>query len=81
MNFSIFILKLLSFYACCRDIKDILEGKPALLIENVAERVAQHILDTYSGVHTAQIRVMKPHVAVEGIVDGLGVEITRTRKP
>ena len=62
-----------------RDIKHVVEGEPQQLIESVAERVAQRILDRYGAVHSVVVRVEKPHVAVEGVVASLGVEVTRKR--
>jgi len=63
----------------CRDIKSIIEGKPRQLIECVAEDIAKTILTGYPTVTSVQVRVQKPHVAVHGVLDALGVEITRSR--
>lgn len=65
----------------CRDIKSIVEGPPCQLIESVAERIAQRILEGHPAVHAVQVGVQKPHVAVSGVVQSLGIEITRQRQP
>jgi dihydroneopterin aldolase len=62
------------------DIKSIVEGKPHLLIESVAETMADKILNSYKSVEDVRIRVEKPHVAVEGVVESLGIEIYRRQK-
>ena len=50
------------------------------LVEHVAEDIAEKILRGFHGVEWAQVTVKKPHVAVGGIVDYLGVQILRTRE-
>jgi dihydroneopterin aldolase len=50
-------------------IKNIVEGKPHNLIESVAERIAQDILQESDMVESVRIRIEKPHVAVPGVVD------------
>lgn len=62
-----------------RQIKDIVEGQPSDLIEHVAEQIASAILKSQPKVQEVSITIKKPHVAVSGIVDALGIEITRTR--
>ncbi len=62
-----------------RDIKAIVEGPPHKLIESVAERIAQQILEGHPLVHSVQVGVHKPQVAVSGVVKSLGIEITRVR--
>lgn len=57
-----------------------MEGKPHLLIESVAETIAQKVLNGYPTVDSIQISVEKPHVAVSGVLESLGIEITRRRK-
>lgn len=69
-----------SYAAVYTDIKTIVEGKPHLLIESVAETIATKILDSHTFIKDVRIRVEKPHVAVEGVVESLGIEIFRTQK-
>lgn len=63
----------------CRRIKTIVEGPPLLLIETVAEQIASAILCEQPKVEKVSVHIRKPHVAVEGLVGSLGVEITRQR--
>ena len=63
-----------------RAIKAEVEGPPRRLVETVAERVAAAILAGNGGVRRVRVAVHKPHVAVEGVVQHLGVEITRMRR-
>jgi dihydroneopterin aldolase len=46
------------------------------LIEALAERIAQTVLDRYS-VEEVMVRVKKPHAPLGGIFDYVGVEIRR----
>ncbi|GJD12386.1 Dihydroneopterin aldolase [Galdieria sulphuraria] len=61
-------------------VKHIVEGEPHKLIESVAEDVAKRILSQYERAVDIRVRVMKPAVAVPGMVKGLGVEIYRSRQ-
>jgi dihydroneopterin aldolase len=62
-----------------RDIQAEVEGPPRKLIETVAERIAAGILAQHGRVHSVRVGICKPHVAVAGVVQSLGVEITRRR--
>ena len=64
----------------CRDIKAIVEGPPHKLIESVAEQIAQRILRGHPSVAAVTVGVHKPQVAVSGVVQSLGIEITRQRQ-
>lgn len=65
-------------YATVRDI--VTKGKRRRLVESVAEDVARGILGTFEKAREVEVGVMKPQVAVEGVVEGLGVEIRRSRR-
>lgn len=56
----------------------IMEGEPALLLESLAERIAAFALED-ERVQSAWVRIRKPHVAIPGPLEYLGVEISRTR--
>lgn len=56
------------------------EGPPAQLLEAVAERLAARVLAGYPRVQAVQLRICKPHVAVGGVVEALGIQITRRRQ-
>ena len=64
----------------CRDIQEIVEGPPQQLIEAVAERIASKVLQDHPGVASVTVGISKPHVAVGGVLESLGVEITRRRR-
>lgn len=61
-------------------IKEVIEGPPHALLESVADCIASSIFSKFPQIHSLRIRLGKPHVAVLGIVDYLGVEIYRTCK-
>ncbi len=66
-------------YAEVYDIcKEIVEGKPYLLIETVAEKIAERILEGYRGkVNGCKIHVVKPNPPIAGHYASVAVEITR----
>ncbi|GER44815.1 dihydroneopterin aldolase family protein [Striga asiatica] len=61
-------------------IREIVEGTPHNLLESVAHTIASAVLSKYAQVSAVRVQVGKPHVAVLGQVDYLGVEITRQRE-
>lgn len=64
----------------CRIVKDVVEGPSHNLLESVAHRIASATLLKFPKVSAVRVEVGKPHVAVQGTVDYLGVEIFRYRK-
>ncbi|XP_066390737.1 dihydroneopterin aldolase 2-like isoform X2 [Miscanthus floridulus] len=63
-----------------RIVKDVVEGPSQNLLESVAHRIASATLLKFSQISAVRVEVKKPHVAVQGIIDYLGVEIVRHRK-
>lgn len=59
--------------------KEIAEGPPQNLLESVAQQIASTTLSRYPQISAVRVKVGKPHVAVHGILDYLGVEILRHR--
>eukprot|EP00252_Welwitschia_mirabilis_P002511 TRINITY_DN1246_c0_g1_i2.p1 TRINITY_DN1246_c0_g1~~TRINITY_DN1246_c0_g1_i2.p1 ORF type:complete len:132 (+),score=13.06 TRINITY_DN1246_c0_g1_i2:200-595(+) len=59
-------------------VKEIVEGPPRALLECVADSIAVRIFTKFPKIHSVRVKVGKPHVAVAGVVDYLGVEIFRT---
>lgn len=59
-------------------IKESVEVKRFHIIEALAEHIARAILKRYS-VERVVIRVRKPHVPIQGILDHTEVEISRSR--
>ena len=56
----------------------IVEGEPAQLLENIAERIAAEALG-HELVQSVTVRIRKPHIALPVALDALGIEITRRR--
>ncbi|CDP15774.1 unnamed protein product [Coffea canephora] len=69
----------ISYTAIYAIVKEVVEGPPKNLLESVAHLIASTILSRYSQISTVRVQVGKPHVAVHGPVDYLGVEIIRYR--
>jgi len=66
-------------YKVFQEVEDVITNEQFLLLETMAERVAQRILAEFE---TPEIRVCirKPHAPIKGIQDGIEVEIVRSRK-
>lgn len=63
----------------CQIAQDISEKGPYKLIETLAERIAQAILDECLKVEQITIRIRKPSAPIPAIFDHVGIEITRRR--
>ncbi|XP_073016114.1 dihydroneopterin aldolase 2-like isoform X1 [Primulina eburnea] len=70
----------ISYTAIYRIVKEIVEGSPHNLLESVAQLIASSTLCKFPQISAVRVQVGKPHVAVVGPVDYLGVEIIRYRK-
>ncbi|KAK7244768.1 hypothetical protein RIF29_39594 [Crotalaria pallida] len=68
-----------SYTAIYRIAKEILEGSPHNLLESVAHKIAITTLTKHQQISAVRVKVGKPHVAVQGTIDYLGVEILRRR--
>jgi dihydroneopterin aldolase len=60
-------------------VRQVVEGPPSNLIEQVGERVAAVVLASFPAVHTVRVTVHKPHAALGGAVDGVGACLVRRR--
>ncbi|KAK6126485.1 hypothetical protein DH2020_039758 [Rehmannia glutinosa] len=69
----------ISYTAIYSIVRDVVEGAPQNLLESVAELIASKVLSKYPQVSAVRVQVGKPHIAVLGQVDYLGVEIVRQR--
>jgi len=58
--------------------RETVEGPPVKLLETVAGRIADAALGE-AGVLAVKVRINKPHIALPGALDGVGVEISRER--
>lgn len=71
---------LLTRIICWRSIaKEVIEGPPHNLLESAADQIASSTLSKIPRITAVCVKVGKPHVAVHGPVDYLGVEILRRR--
>ena len=59
--------------------KEIVEGKPYKLVEAVAEKIANTVLEQFPLVSEATIKVIKPDPPIPGHYQSVAVEITRRR--
>lgn len=59
--------------------KEITEGPPCRLLEAVAERIAQAILERFSPVREVAVKVIKPDPPIPGHYQSVAVEIRRGR--
>lgn len=59
--------------------KEIVEGKPYKLVEAVAEKIANTVLEQFPLVSEATIKVIKPDPPIPGHYQSVAVEITRGR--
>ncbi|KAJ7975892.1 7,8-dihydroneopterin aldolase [Quillaja saponaria] len=69
----------ISYTEIYRIAKEVLEGPSQNLLESVAQLIAYRALRKYTQISAIRVKVGKPHVAVQGPVDYLGVEIFRNR--
>ncbi len=67
-----------SYVELYAQVKKVVEGPSFKLLESVVEAIAQGILVCHPTISDVRVKVCKPHVAVEGVLDYLGVEIFRS---
>lgn len=58
--------------------KDAFENYKFKLLETVAERIAEQILNSFN-IEAVLIRVRKPHVPLKGFLDHIEIEIRRSK--
>lgn len=69
----------LDYVAIYNHAREVMEGESAQLLEHLAQRIADFaLLD--ARVVSAWVRLRKPHIALPGALDFIGIEITRTRE-
>jgi len=61
-------------------IKEIMDGEPVQLIETLAERIADKLLQEFPSLKLVRIKVSKPNPPIPGILGGVAVEIHRERR-
>ncbi|CAO2840929.1 unnamed protein product [Amaranthus hypochondriacus] len=62
-----------------RIVKSVIEGTPHNLLESVAHQISSTTFSKHPQISAVRVKVGKPHVAVQGQLDYLGVEIFRSR--
>ncbi|KAL1358270.1 hypothetical protein AAHE18_04G020000 [Arachis hypogaea] len=60
-------------------VKEVIQGPPHNLLESVAQKIVSTTLTNHHQISAVRVLVGKPHVAVIGPVDYLGVEVHRFR--
>ncbi len=61
--------------------RDVVEGAPVQLVETLAERIAAGALDAHPAVDAVKVKVVKPHVRLDGtVLAGSAVEVLRRRE-
>eukprot|EP00268_Persea_americana_P033095 TRINITY_DN327_c1_g1_i7.p1 TRINITY_DN327_c1_g1~~TRINITY_DN327_c1_g1_i7.p1 ORF type:complete len:134 (-),score=29.28 TRINITY_DN327_c1_g1_i7:36-437(-) len=68
-----------SYTAIYSIVQEVVEGPSQNLLESVAHLIANTILMKFPQISAVRVKVGKPHVAVRGPVDYLGVDIVRYR--
>lgn len=61
-------------------VKSIMEDETYQLIEAVAERIAQVLLQSFTQLSQVMIKITKPTPPIPGHYDSVGVEIVRSQK-
>jgi 7,8-dihydroneopterin aldolase/epimerase/oxygenase len=59
--------------------QQVMEGPPKQLLECVADSICRGVFESQPLVHGVQVAIKKPHVALPGSFDHLGIQITRWR--
>ncbi len=58
-------------------VREIGRGAPVTLLEALAERIARALLERF-GLKEVTVRVRKPAPPIDGVMDWVGVEVTRS---
>ncbi|MBB6447450.1 dihydroneopterin aldolase [Bacillus benzoevorans] len=59
--------------------KKVVEGEPYSLIESLAEKIAQQILNNFNKIKAVTVKVIKPDPPIPGHFQSVAVEIKRSR--
>ncbi|MCY0870139.1 MAG: dihydroneopterin aldolase [Firmicutes bacterium] len=60
-------------------VRQVLDGPPRRLLESAAIAVANQILSQFTMLESVRVRIDKPGAPIPGIVESVGVDLTRTR--
>jgi dihydroneopterin aldolase len=61
-------------------VKTVVEGEPLKLIEAVAERVSEKVLEAFPLIRQLTVKVIKPNPPIPGHYESVAVEMTRGRE-
>ncbi len=61
-------------------VKEIVEGQSFRLVESVAERIANDLLNSFPLLQECTVKVIKPDPPIPGHYQSVAVELTRARK-
>ncbi|WLD93488.1 dihydroneopterin aldolase [Alkalihalobacillus sp. AL-G] len=59
--------------------KNIVEGKPRKLVETVAEKITEELLNAFPIIHACTVKVFKPDPPIPGHYESVAIEIARSR--
>ncbi|RCK76480.1 MAG: Dihydroneopterin aldolase [Ignavibacteriae bacterium] len=61
-------------------LKNIVSEKRYFLLETLANRIADEILNRFIDINFLTVKVRKPHPPVKGVVDYVEIEVSRNRR-
>lgn len=73
------LARTVDYAAVFEDVRAVVEGPSALLLEALAERIAASLLARHGTLDAVTVRVRKLRVPIAGRLDSAGVEIRRRR--
>ena len=67
------------FEAVYKDVNKIFSRHNHYLVEYVGGQIIDHIFKNYPLVEMVTVKIRKPHIPIDGILDNAEIEITRSR--
>eukprot|EP01026_Neomeris_dumetosa_P045888 TRINITY_DN38976_c0_g1_i3.p2 TRINITY_DN38976_c0_g1~~TRINITY_DN38976_c0_g1_i3.p2 ORF type:complete len:214 (+),score=9.13 TRINITY_DN38976_c0_g1_i3:1-642(+) len=67
----------IDYAAVYKDIRQVVEERQFQLQERVVSLIASELFKKYSMLQGVQLKIYKPHVALPGVLDGVGAKIVR----
>lgn len=71
------LTKTINYAEVYETVKAVVEGPPLKLIEAVAEKIAEQLLDNFPLINSSTIKVIKPNPPIAGDYHSVAVEIKR----
>lgn len=69
----------ISYADVFKTVEAVVIGQPFRLLEALAERISQQVLEQYTLVEEVVVKVKKPGAPIQGCFDYMAVEVTRER--